>query len=474
MSPELAASILVPLIGAVLCLLSGPRGERWAFGATILGTAGVVSSVAWSVATRGPLRHAVGGWGAPLGIELRADGLAAVMLLVAGVVGALTSAQAILDGRADRRPAGRFFAIWLAAWAALNALVLSADIFNLYVTLEVTTLAAVGLIAVDDDRDALSAGLRYLLVALPGSLIYLLGVAILYGTYATLDLSILGARLSSDLATRAALALLTLGLCLKAALFPLHAWLPPSYVSARSTVSAFVAALVGKGAFYILLRIWLAAFPADLAPRVGQVLGALGAASVVWGALLALRQRRLKALIAYSSISQLGYFFLLFPLDTPGAWSGSVYMAISHAAAKASMFLAAGTIHRAVGHDDLDGLRGLSEQLPLTSCSLVLAGVSLMGMPPSGGFVAKWLLVRAAMERGAWWLAVVVLAGGLLAAGYVFRMLRRTLRPSPRDARPCPPPRREELAAFALALFALLLGVAPEAPLELLLVRLPS
>ncbi|WP_437649113.1 complex I subunit 5 family protein [Sorangium sp. So ce362] len=474
MSAALAWAILVPLIGAVLCLLSGPRGERWIAGAAIPGTLGPVCAVAGAVGTSGTLRHAAGGWGASLGIDLRADGLAAVMLLAVGVVGALTCAQAIRDQRASPRPGGGVFSLWLSAWAALNALVVSADIFNLYVTLELTTLTAVGLITLGGDREALKAGLRYLLFALPGSLVYLLGVAILYGMYATLDLTALGARLAPDPTTWTALALMMAGLCLKTALFPLHAWLPPAYVSAGSTVSAFLAALVGKGSFYVLLRIWLEVLPAEAAPRAGQVLGMLGAAGVLWGSLLSLRQRRLKALTAYSSVAQIGYLFLVFPLGVPSAWPSAVYLAISHAAAKASMFLAAGAIHRTLGHDELDGLQGLAHRLPVTFVSLALAGISLMGMPPSGGFVGKWLLLRAAIDRGQWGSAAVILAGGLLAAGYMFRVLRSAFLPLPREARLHPLPRGAEVAALALALLALLLGVAPRVPLELLRVGLPS
>ncbi|WP_437778283.1 complex I subunit 5 family protein [Sorangium sp. So ce1097] len=474
MNAELAWAVLIPLIGAVLCLLSGPRGQRWIVGATSLGTLGAVSAVAWSVSSGGTLRHAAGGWGASLGIDLRADGLAAVMLLVVGVVGALTSAQVLRATGASPRPGGGFFSLWLSAWAALNALAVSADAFNLYVTLELTTLAAVGLITAGGDREAVDAGLRYLLVALPGSLVYLLGVAILYGMHATLDLSVLGSRLAPDPTAWTALALMCVGLCLKAALFPLHAWLPPSYVSARSTVSALVAALIGKASFYVLLRIWIDVLPAEAAPRAGQLLAALGAAAVLWGSLLALRQRRLKALTAYSSVAHTGYLFMFFPLDVPGALSGAVYLAVSHAAAAASMFLAAGAVHRTLGHDDLDGLQGLARHRPVTFSSLALAGASLMGMPPSGGFIAKWLLLRAAIERRHVWLAAVILVGGLLAAGYVFRVLRGAFLPLPREARLCPLPRRAELAALALALLALLLGVAPKAPLDLLRVGLPS
>ncbi|MBC7174143.1 MAG: oxidoreductase, partial [Polyangiaceae bacterium] len=221
MSSGIAWAILLPLSGAIASSFAGPRFWRPIACITSLGTPAATLIVAGSVATRGPLRHSVGGWAAPLGIELRADGLAALMLAASGLVGALVSANAIKTHASSSRVAGSFFALWFFTWSALNALFLSADIFNLYVTLELMTLAAVALIGFGRDRAALRAALRYLLVALPGSLIYLLGVAILYGIYATLDSNVLGARIDAGAATWTSLSLMTLGLGLKSALFPL-------------------------------------------------------------------------------------------------------------------------------------------------------------------------------------------------------------------------------------------------------------
>jgi multicomponent Na+:H+ antiporter subunit D len=468
MNAELGLAVVLPLVGAALCLLAGPRGARWIACVAAPATTVVAFIVAASVANRGPMHHPIGGFGAPLGIELRADGLAAVMLVTIGLVAGLVSVAAWRDRTSASSAAGSFFALWLFAWAALNALVLSADLFNLYVTLELVTLAAVALVASSSDRDALRAALRYLLVALPGSLIYLLGVALLYGMHASLDARALGASVDADPITVTALTLITLGLCLKAAVFPLHGWLPPAYVSAGPMVAAFVSALVGKGPFYILLRIWLDVVPDDVEGRAAPLLGALGAGSVLWAASMALRQRRLKALVAYSSVSQVGYLFLLFPLGTEGAFRGAVVLAISHAAAAASMFLAAFAIERAVGHDELDGLRGLAHHLPMTFVTLALSGIGLMGMPPSGGFVAKWLLLQAAFETDQWWFAIVVSTGGLLAAAYVFRVLRGAFLPIPAGLRIRATARGSERVAFTLALVSVLLGLAPMMPIGLL------
>jgi multicomponent Na+:H+ antiporter subunit D len=462
----IAGTIVAPLLGALVSLLAGRRGPvvaALAAALTLLCTGNVVRQVR----CEGTIRHAVGGWGAPLGIDLRADGLAAVMLATFAVVVPLIAVYASGQYRKRSRYQG-FFSLSLFGWAALNALVLSADVFNLYVTLELLTLVAVALIVLEGNREALEAGLRYLLVGLLGSLFYLLGVGLLYAGAGTLDIPLLAARLRPSALTSSALSLMTIGLCLKAGLFPLHAWLPPAYVSASAPVSALLSALVGKAPYLVLVRVWFEAFGTVARPEAAFILGVLGAAGLLWGSAQALRQRRLKRVLAYSSLAHVGYLFLVFPLASPRAYAGVVYVAVSHATASASMFVAAGIIEECVGHDDLDGLKGLAHRRPLTFFALGLAGTSLMGLPPSGGFVAKLFLARAALERREWWWTAVVLGGGLLAAGYVFPIVRTAFVPLPRGKKLVPTARRSELVSLALAIAAIGLGLAPTEPVALL------
>jgi multicomponent Na+:H+ antiporter subunit D len=467
MSSAASWSVLIPLAGAATCVLVGSRAARWIAAVAIIATAGAVAAVVATVAMHGPVHVAVGGWSPPLGIALRADGLAAAMLATIAIVAAVLGCYVI--GRRPTSPlASRFFALWLFAWAALDALVLSNDIFNLYVTLELVTLAAVGLIAIGAERPALRAALRYLLFALPGALLYLLGVAMLYGTYGTLDVAQLGTTIASTPHTWMALSLITVGLALKAALFPLHAWLPPAYASSRPVVSALLAGLIGKAAFLVLGKLWWHLFPHPFASAFGPLLGVLGTGAILWGSVVALRQTRLKLVIAYSSVAQIGYLFMAFALHTPSAWSGAVYVAIAHALAAPALFIAAGTLERATGRDDLDNVQGLAERFPLALFAIALAAISLMAMPPTGGFIGKWLLVRVAIETGHVTWAVVMVVGGLLAAGYMFRILRRVFLPMPPIAAIQPQSRGSEIVALGLALLGIVLGIAPWFVLELI------
>ncbi len=455
------AVIFAPLAGALLGFLAPRRAVAVGLAAA---TATAISAVglAHAVLTQGPLRLAVGGWGAPLGIDLYADGLSATLLLMTALVGLAVSAHAPAYFGDKPRQSERFWPLWLFLWTALNALFLAADLFNLYVTLELLGLAAVALTALGGSGDALTGAMRYLLVSLLGSLAYLLGVALLYHAYGSLDLAVLSALVADSPATRAALGAMIAGLLLKTALFPFHFWLPGAHASAPAPVSALLSALVVKASFYLLLRLWLGLFGGFGAP-LAELLGALGAAAVLWGSVQALRQPRLKLLIAYSTVAQLGYLFLAFPLAAVGGaavWGGALYLVLAHALAKAAMFLTAGSLLRFGHHDRIADLDRAVYRLPLTVTAFALAGVSIMGLPPSGGFVGKWLLLEAAFHQGRWDLALVMLLGGALAAAYVFKVVGFAFTPAYAGHRAGSVPAAMEWSALLLAVGAILLGFA--------------
>lgn len=458
-----AGVVVIPLVGALVAVLAGRRAAPIAV-VTAVGAAVAAAALVRQIARDGVVEHAVGGWAAPLGIALRADGLSALFVAAVAVVGT----AAIVYALAHPGTPHRFHAAWLLGWAGLAALAVSADAFNLYVALELLTLAGATLVALSSEAAALRAALRYILLALAGSLAYLFGVVLLYAAHATLELSALGAAVTPGPVTAVAIAAMVAGLALKSALFPLHGWLPPAYAGAPAASAVVLAGLLGKASFLVLVRLWFEVVPPSLRPDAGLLLGVLGAAGALWGAVLALRQTRLRRLLAYSSVGQLGYLFLVFPLGTGPALAGAVYLVLAHAAAKAALFMAAGSIERACGSDELGALRGLAPRMPLTFLTIGLAGLTLMGLPPSGGFVAKWLLLGASLETGQWWWAIVLVVGGFLAAAYVFRVLRLAFLPAAGAAAIARAPRGAELPALALALVSLGLGLAAAPPLALL------
>ena len=439
-----AVGLLVAILATALPRASHGIG---AVGAVLLAALTALVAVLFAGEPEPVTRIGLGGWDAPLGVALHLDGLAVVMLGMTAVTSLAASLYAVgyVDDPAARR---QFWPLWLWLWAALNLLFLSGDVFNLYVTLELVGLAAVALVALAGSPSAVTAAMRYLLVSLMGSMAYLMGVALLYGQYGVLDLVELAGLVAADpsipRATLLAAALMTAGLMFKAALLPLHMWLAPAHGAAPAPVSAVLSALVVAASFYLILRLWLGVFAPLRVPGIGVALGVLGVAALVWGSLQALQAARLKRIVAYSTVAQLGYLLLAFPLMaiTPGAWKGVVFLAVAHALAKGAVFLAAGTLQRAAGHDRLADLGPVLRARGRTAFAMGLAGMSLVGLPPTGGFVAKYLLLDAAlpgvvggtggMALAVFWVAAI-LGGGLLSGAYVLRMVAPAFHRGARD-----------------------------------------
>jgi formate hydrogenlyase subunit 3/multisubunit Na+/H+ antiporter MnhD subunit len=448
--------ILLPLTGAIACFV-WPRKSIISGLTCIFGVLLCVAGLAWQLFSHGVYRHAVGGWGAPLGIDLYVDGLSLIMLIITALVATGISVYSSAYFKAE--DAQRFWPVWLFLLAALNALFVSADLFNLYVTLELMALSAVTLSALSGTAPAYRGAMRYLLATLLGSLCYLLGVALLYHAYATVDIFLLAGKVVSSPVSWTAFGLISAGLALKTALFPLHFWLPSAHSSAPAPVSAVLSALVVKASFYILLRLWLEIF-APISGHSAQLFALLGSLAVIWGSIQALRQTRLKLLIAYSTVAQIGYLFLAFPLaaNNHAIWMAALYLALSHALAKSAMFLAAGNLLHYGGHDRISDLDRVVQRLPLTAAAFALAGVSIMGLPPSGGFIGKWLLLESALTQGRWDLVLVLILGGLLAAAYIFKVLGRTFTRATIMHEAKTVPASMQWPALLLAMTSILLG----------------
>src|SRR5271165_3795625 len=469
----LVLAVLLPLVGIILSFVMGGRhADRIALGLTPFGSA-LACAIAFRVGQSGrSVIYTIGGLPPPLGIALRADGISALMLVATAAI--LTAAAfyarekfAVRDGTRESRSALTFWVLMQAIWAALTIVFVGSDLFNLYVALEFLTFAAVPLVCIDGRPETLAAALRYLLFALFGSISYLLGVALFYGAHGTLDIPLLAQRVQPTPLVWTAAALMTGGLLAKTALFPLHLWLPPAHANAPAAASAVLSGLVVKGSFFLTVRLWFYVLPALPGAAAEAILGTLGSAAILFGSVLALRQPRLKLLIAYSTLAQIGYLFLIFPLASGAhpwiadGWSGGIMQTLSHAFAKAAMFMAAGLLAESLGHDRIAEFAGAGRAMPATVFALGLGGLSLMGLPPSGGFAAKWMLLRASVAAGHWVWAVVMLAGGLLAAGYVYRILAPALSDGVVVLK-SPPQRSREGVALALALVAVALGFAPQ------------
>jgi multicomponent Na+:H+ antiporter subunit D len=469
----LVLAIFLPVAGLLAAFsLGGRHVERTVLVTMVLVLATVGAIVLRVLDTGFPLVYVLGAWAPPLGVTLRADGLAVAMLGIVAVVALAVGIYARADfetpgGADEARKPFVFWILLMGIWAGLNTVFLSGDLFTLYVALEVLTFAAVPLVSLEGRADNFSAALRYLLFALLGSILYLGGAGVLYGAYGTLDVVLLAEQITASPVTCIAAAMMTVGMLAKTALVPLHLWLPPAHAGAPAAGSAVLSALVVKGSFFIVIRLWFDVMPGLPGASASQLLSALGAAAILLGSIVALRQSRLKLLIAYSTLAQIGYLFLMFALaldpassqlERGGALAGGMLQAITHAAAKAAMFMIAGLVYAGLGHDRIAEMPGLGRAAPLTVLAFALAGFALMGVPPSGAYLAKNLLLDASTETGQWWWTFVLNAGGVLTSSYVFLVLAHALA-STRKPVELRLRRSQELAALALALCALSLGL---------------
>lgn len=304
--------IVIPLLGSLISIIWSRFASIIAITSNLLALAASTIIVV-QVHESGPLTHELGSWQAGLGITLRADALSSIFLLMSMLV--ITAASFYASAYfTDPLKKARFWPLWQMLVVALSALLLSGDVFNLYVTLELLGLSAVGLTALSDNRAALQAAIRYLSIGLLGSLVFLAGVALIYTGHGTLDLVALSNKVQTDPLSQVAFGLMTAGLLIKSALFPLHFWLPSAHASAPAPVSAALSALVVKVAVYVLIRLWIDVFDLTLTPLSAMLLGTLGAIAVIWGSWQALQAQRLKLMAAYSTVAQIGYLFIFLPL----------------------------------------------------------------------------------------------------------------------------------------------------------------
>ncbi len=279
----LVLAIFLPVVGVFVSLaLAGRQAERVTFLVMPAGLAVAVAIAARIWRTQNVLQYFVGGWAPPLGVAFRADGLSAVMILASALlicgIGLFARAQFTTARGTETRAPLMFWVLLLAVWAALNMVFVGGDLFSLYVALELLTFAAVPLVCLDGRRETIAAALQYLLFALLGSILYLLGAVLLFGAYGTLDITLLSRSIHAEPVTWTALSLMTAGLLAKAALYPFHLWLPPAHAGAPAPASAILSGLVIKAPFFLTVRLWFDVAPGIPESAAAQVLGILGAA----------------------------------------------------------------------------------------------------------------------------------------------------------------------------------------------------
>ncbi len=425
MSIPLPVFVAVPLITAFVMPLFGKKGKAVA---TLLANLATIALLVLAVASIGQSRvYEIGRWSIPLGINLVLDGLSSLLLLIISVV----SAAAMLFStrymeQYTAKP--KYLCLFLLMVAGMNGVVLSGDIFNLFVFLEIASIASYALVGFGCEHEELEASFKYMVLGSVASMFILFAVALVYGNTGSLNMAYISKAITDaglNVGLAFAMALFIAGFGLKAALVPFHAWLPDAHPSAPAPISAMLSGVLIKAlGVYALVRVLFNVF--GISVSLGWVLVTLGVLSMVVGVFLAVGQWDFKRLLAYHSISQMGYVVLGIGLGAlilakgqNVAWAslailGGLFHLANHAVFKSLLFLTSGSVQMSTGTRQLKELGGLAQKLPYTRATCAIASASIAGIPPFNGFWSKLLLVIAAVQAGFFGLAVITVIVSLV------------------------------------------------------------
>ncbi|MGD2170758.1 MAG: monovalent cation/H+ antiporter subunit D family protein [Gammaproteobacteria bacterium] len=474
-----ALQVIVPMLSAPLVMLLRERQLSW-----MLTTAASLCAFAVSIALTMQIlavkesSYLMGSWPAPFGIELSVDSMSALLLLI--VTGA--SSLALIAGasslreqiESERQPL--FFSAWLLALAGMCGILVSADAFNIFVFMEISSLASYVLVAGGPDRRALPAVFKYLTMGTIGATFYLIGVGLIYLMTGTLNLEDMELRIHEVADQRpilVAAGFITVGLALKAAIFPLHVWLPNAYTYAPHVVTVFLAACATKVALYVLLRFDLFVFQPNLAGhdlQFAYFLMPLSLLAILIASAVAMFELDLKRLLAWSSVAQIGYITLGASLASKAGLTASLLHVFNHALAKSALFLACACLAMSVAKLRVDSIGGAARQMPWTMAAFVLAGLSLIGVPGTAGFISKWYLISATFASGMTGilLVAVIVVSSLMAVVYIWRVVESAyFGVATNDQAIAEAPLALLVPTWVAVLLNLYFGLFPDIPLQL-------
>lgn len=429
-----ALQVAIPLISAPICALL--RGGRlpWLLALAVSWFALYASiSLLTQVMDSGPISYHMGNWAPPFGIEYRVDAINAfVLMIVSGISAiALPYARRSIAHEIDPRRHGQFYTAYLLCLTGLLGVTITGDAFNIFVFLEISSLSTYVLVAsgARKDRRALTAAYNYLILGTVGATFFVIGVGLLYMVTGTLNIADLAERLkplADNRVVQAGFAFVIVGMGLKLAMFPMHTWLPNAYTYAPSAVTVFLAATATKVSVYVVLRFLFTVF----GPTYGFVpltfefiFLPLAILAMFAGSSAAIFQSNLKRLFAYSSVAQLGYMVLGVALGNIAGLTATVLHLFNHALMKGALFMALGCVALRIGAVTIDGVRGLGREMPWTFAAMVGAGLSLIGVPATVGFISKWHLILGAVSNGWWPVVVLIVASSLLAVIYIWKIV---------------------------------------------------
>ncbi len=461
--------IVVPmLLFAFLSVLAGIWRQTLAYAAALVGTilsltASVVGLI--TVMQKGELHYFLGGWPPPIGIEYVLDPLSAFMAVIITFIAFMVMIYPAEAGfYQDNRKGFPVYGVLMLLLAGLLGVVVTGDIFNLFVFLEIYSISSYALIALGGKR-ALVAGFRYLILGSIAGCFFLLGIGFIYFTTGSLnmaDIARLLPALYQSPAVLAAATFIVVGLGIKMALFPLHVWLPDAHSYAPPVIAAILASVQLEVAAYALIRMLLSVFGIEYLSQylpVTTIIGWCSVAGVIIGSIMAIAQRDFKRMLAYSTVSQVAYIGLGIALANPLGLIGALLHILNHAFMKSCLFLVAGGIRHQTGFREIPWFIGLGRRMPLMMGAFVVAALAMVGIPPTAGFFSKWYLILGSIDAGNFVFVAIIVVSSLLTAVYFFRVIEKVFAHPPPASQSVDPPPRILVPILILAAGVLGLGI---------------
>ncbi len=408
------------------------------------------------VRLNGVMVYKMGGWIPPIGISLVLDGLSILLLITVNLIALFATIYSLsyMERYTSKR---KFYVLFLLMLGGMNGVIITGDMFNLFVFLEIASVASYALVAFGVEAEELEASFKYMVLSCVASSFVLLGIALLYSYTSSLNMAdishILQSKGSGHQIIPFVSVLFLMGFGLKAAIVPFHAWLPDAHPSAPAPISAMLSGVLIKAlGVYTILRIFFSVL--GVTTQLSYLFLALGAISMVAGGLLAIGQNDFKRLLAYSSISQIGYIFLAIGIGTPLAILGGLFHLFNHAIFKSLLFLNSGAVEYATGTRDLRKMGGLNQEMPVTAGTSLIGSLSISGIPPLNGFWSKLIIIIAAVSAGRPIIALIAVAVSILTLAYYLKLQRYAFfgekRPSSQSIKEVPLSMRIPMIALSL------------------------
>ncbi|WP_438456298.1 proton-conducting transporter transmembrane domain-containing protein [Wolbachia endosymbiont of Kerria lacca] len=423
--------VIIPIIASMFCFLTRKHKVSWFISFFTTAATFFISLMLLVKTYNGEIiTYYLGDWAPPYGIELRIDILNSLILTLVNFIALISVLYSfhINEKEISKNKIIGFYSLFLLCLSGLLGILVTNDIFNLYVFLEISSLSSYVLVSMGRDKKALVAAFEYLISGTVGATFYLFGIGLLYSMTGTLNMSDMAERivpLYDNNIIRLGTLFIFVGLSIKMALFPLSRWLVNAYSEAPSFISIFFSGTVTKVMIYVFIRIFYTVFQQNFFLPLSNVMIILALCAVVFGSISAMIEKDIKRLFAHSSISQIGYIILMLGLNSKAGLFSAVLHIVNHSMIKTSLFMTAGCISYKFGMTKIENLSGLKKSMPYTTLAFTLLSFALIGVPLTNGFVSKWYMMKAIIESHAWISLAVFAAGSFLALIYMWRMVEK-------------------------------------------------